>query len=84
MNKTEIDMLVANKLIVKFKIVQDLNDSHVRQLLTYLEASIYKACPERCRKGWLFANFSRSHLQFKRSVFQKYFKKNKPDKSRPI
>ena len=46
-------MLVANKLIVEFKTVPDLNDSHIRQLLTYLEASIYEACPERSRMGWL-------------------------------
>ncbi len=49
-----IDMLVANKLILEFKTVPDINDSHVRQLLTYLEASIYEACPERSRKGWLY------------------------------
>ena len=71
-------MLVANKLILEFKTVPDINDSHVRQLLTYLEASIYKACPERSRKGWLFVNFSRSHLQFKRFVLQNDFKKYKP------
>ena len=48
-----IDMLVANKLILEFKTVPDIDDSHVRQLLTYLEASIYEACPERSRRGWL-------------------------------
>jgi len=51
--KYRIDILVANKLIVEFKTVPDLNDYHIRQLLTYLEASIYEACPERSRKGWL-------------------------------
>ncbi len=37
-----IDMLVANKLILEFKTVPDLNDSHIRQLLTYLESSVYE------------------------------------------
>ena len=31
-----IDMLVANKLIIEFKTVPELNDSHIRQPLTYL------------------------------------------------
>ena len=51
--KYRIDMLVANKLIVEFKTVPDINDSHVRQLLTYLEVSIYEACPEYSRTGGL-------------------------------
>ncbi|TDI96175.1 MAG: GxxExxY protein [Caldithrix sp.] len=46
-------ILVANKRIVEFKTVPDLNDSHIRKLLTYLEAIIYQACPERSRKGRL-------------------------------
>ncbi len=65
-----IDMLVANKLILEFKTVPDINDSHVRQLLTYLEASIYEV-------GYI-VNFSRSRLQFKRLVLQNDFKKYKP------
>jgi len=63
-------MLVANKLILEFKTVPDINDSHVRQLLTYLEASIYEV-------GYI-VNFSRSRLQFKRLVLQNDFKKYKP------
>ncbi|MCH8957458.1 GxxExxY protein [candidate division KSB1 bacterium] len=48
-----IDMLVANSLFLNLKHVADINDSHVRQLLPYLEASIYEACPEYSRTGWL-------------------------------
>ena len=48
-----IDMLVANKLILEFKTVPDLNDSHIRQLLTYLESNVYEACPEYSRTGWV-------------------------------
>ena len=59
-------MLVANKLILEFKTVPDINDSHVRQLLTYLEASIYEI-------GYII-NFSRSRLQFKRFVLHKFFR----------
>ncbi len=65
-----IDLLVANKLIVEFKTVPDTNDSHVRQLLTYLEASIYEV-------GYV-VNFSGRRLQFKRLVLQNDFKKYKP------
>ncbi len=68
--KYRIDMLVANKLIVEFKTVPDLNDSHIRQLLTYLEASIYEV-------GYV-VNFSRRSLQFKRLILQNDFKKYKP------
>ncbi len=53
-------MLVANKLVLEFKTVPDINDSHVRQLLTYLEASIYEACPERSRKGGFMLLISRA------------------------
>ncbi len=42
------------KLIVELKTVPDIDDSHLRQLLTYLEASIYEACPEYSRTGWLY------------------------------
>ncbi len=66
-----IDMLVANKLILEFKTVPDLNDSHIRQLLTYLEASIYEV-------GYVI-NFSRQRLQFKRLILQNDFKKYKPN-----
>ncbi len=65
-----IDMLVANKLILEFKTVPDIDDSHVRQLLTYLEASVYEV-------GYV-VNFSRRRLQFKRLVLQNDFKKYKP------
>ena len=68
--KYRIDILVANKLIVEFKTVPDLNDYHIRQLLTYLEASIYVV-------GYV-VNFSRRSLQFKRLILQNDFKKYKP------
>jgi GxxExxY protein len=65
-----IDMLVANKIIMEFKTVPDLDDSHVRQILTYLEASIYEV-------GYL-VNFSQNVLQFRRFVLQNDRKRYKP------
>ncbi len=65
-----IDMLVANTIIVEFKTVPDLDDSHVRQILSYLEVSIYEV-------GYL-VNFSQNRLQFQRFILQNDRKKYKP------
>jgi len=65
-----IDMLVANTIIVEFKTVPDLNDSHVRQILSYLEVSIYEV-------GYL-VNFAQNRLQFQRFILQNDRKKYKP------
>ncbi len=66
-----IDMLVANKVIVEFKTVPDLDDSHVKQILSYLEVTVYEV-------GYL-VNFSRPRLQFKRFVLENDRKKYKPN-----
>ena len=66
-----IDMLVANKLIIEFKTVPELNDSHICHLLTYLETNIHEVC--------YVVNFSRRRLQFKRLILQNDFKKYKPN-----
>lgn len=66
-----LDMLVANKVIVEFKTVPDLDDSHTRQLLSYLEVTTYEV-------GYV-VNFSRPRLQFKRFVLENDRKKYKPN-----
>lgn len=68
-----IDMLVAETIILEFKTVPDLDDSHVRQILSYLEASRYEV-------GYL-VNFARKRLQFKRYVLESDRKKYKLDLS---
>jgi GxxExxY protein len=65
-----LDMLVDNKIIVEFKAVPDLDDSQVRQILCYLEATIYEV-------GYV-VNFSRERLQFKRFILENDRKKYKP------
>lgn len=66
-----LDMLVANKLILEFKTVPELNESHIRQLLCYLEATIYEV-------GYVL-NFARNRLQFRRLVLQNDRKRYKPE-----
>jgi len=68
--KYRIDMLVDNKIIVEFKTVPDLDDSHTRQILCYLEATIYEV-------GYV-VNFSRERLQFRRFILENDRKKYKP------
>ena len=63
-------MLVYDNIIVEFKTVPDLEDSHFRQVLSYLEASIYEV-------GYA-VNFSQSRLQFKRLILENDHKKYKP------
>ena len=65
-----IDMLVAGRVIVEFKTVPELNKAHIRQLLSYLEASTYEV-------GYL-VNFSQSRLEFQRFVMTNDHKKYKP------
>lgn len=55
-------MLVSNRIVVEFKTLPDLDDSHTRQLLSYLEVSIYEV-------GYV-VNFARSRLQFRRFVLE--------------
>lgn len=66
-----LDMLVANKIVLEFKTVPDLDDSHVKQILSYLEVTIYEV-------GYL-VNFSRARLQFRRFVLENDRKKYKPN-----
>ena len=68
-----LDMLVANKIIVEFKTVPDLDDEHVHQILSYLEVTAYEV-------GYL-VNFSRPRLQFRRFILDAERKKYKPDPS---
>jgi GxxExxY protein len=65
-----IDMLVDNKIIIEFKTVPDLDNSQTRQLLCYLEATIYEV-------GYV-VNFSRNRLQFRRLILENNRKKYKP------
>ena len=65
-----IDMLVDNKIIIEFKTVPDLDNSHSRQILCYLEATIYEV-------GYV-VNFSRNRLQFRRLILENDRKKYKP------
>ena len=65
-----LDMLVDNKIVVDFKKVPDLDDSHTRQILRYLEATIYEV-------GYV-VNFSRERLQFQRFILENERKKYKP------
>lgn len=68
-----LDMLVANRIIVEFKTVPDLDDEHVHQILSYLEVTAYEV-------GYL-VNFSRPRLQFRRFILDAERKKYKPDVS---
>ena len=45
-----IDLLVENKVIIELKVVEDLNDVHLAQLITYLKLS-------KCKLG-LLMNFN--------------------------
>jgi len=65
-----LDMVVDNKVIIEFKKVPDLDNTQTRQILCYLEATIYEV-------GYV-ANFSRSRLQFRRFILENDRKKYKP------
>ena len=50
-----IDLLVENQVIIELKAVEELNDIHLAQILTYLKLS-------KCKLG-LWANFNVKHLK---------------------
>lgn len=50
-----IDLLVENQVIIELKAVEELNDIHLAQILTYLKLS-------KCKLG-LLANFKVKHLK---------------------
>lgn len=50
-----IDLLVENQVIIELKAVEELNDIHLAQILTYLKLS-------KCKLG-LLANFNVKHLK---------------------
>jgi len=69
-DKYRIDMLVDDKIIIEFKTVPDLDETFTRQILCYLEATIYEL-------GYV-VNFSRERLQFRRFILENDRKKYKP------
>jgi GxxExxY protein len=68
-DKYRIDMLIDEKIIIEFKMVPDLDDAHARQILCYLEATIYEV-------GYV-VNFSRDRLLFRRFILENGRKKYK-------
>jgi GxxExxY protein len=54
-NRLRIDILVENQIIIELKAVEELNDVHLAQTLTYLKLSDCKLA--------LLVNFNVSHLK---------------------
>lgn len=65
-----LDMVVDNKIVVEFKKVPELDEGQTRQILCYLEATIYEV-------GYV-VNFAGRRLQFRRFILENDRKKYKP------
>lgn len=60
LGKQQIDLIVENEIIVELKAVNEINNIHIAQLLSYLKAME--------RRVGLVLNFARETLEIKRVV----------------
>jgi GxxExxY protein len=56
-----VDLVVNNEIVVELKAVNDISDSHEKQIISYLKATGLKV--------GLILNFSKSKVDIKRIVF---------------
>ncbi len=53
MSRTDIDLLVENKVVIELKVVEAFNDVHIAQTLTYMKLS-------GCKLGLLLNFYTKS------------------------